>query len=146
MDYLQFFDTEQKAIDHAMWLNFKYRIAKIPFGIIDGPENNFAVLEEQTSKEMEIPFLDNLPKHYKKMSFRQIRHIRMDSKPLPHWETLYGTFSTMDGELLRYIVHAKIPLMKFIRYELAIRGYDKDHRWCGFERAEKIWLGNKTKN
>ena len=27
--YLDLFDEKQKAIDHALWLNFKYRIAKI---------------------------------------------------------------------------------------------------------------------
>jgi len=27
-----------------------------------------------------------------------------------------------------------------IRYELAARGYDKDHKWVGFEKAEEVWL------
>ena len=39
--YLDIFDTEEKAIDHAMWLNFKYRIAGIVFGVIPGPKRNF---------------------------------------------------------------------------------------------------------
>lgn len=54
------------------------------------------------------------------------------------WEDVYGTFATVDGELLRYILHTKIPLEKLIRYELASRGFDENHRWCGFERAEEI--------
>ena len=138
--YLDLFYDKQKAIDHAVWLNFKYRIANIKFGVIHGPDNNWAVLEEATSEEMEMPFLDILPKDYSEMTYSQIRHIKMDRDPLPHWEKLMGVFSTMDGELLRYILHAKIPLEKCIRSELASRGYDENHRWCGFDRAEEIWL------
>lgn len=66
--------------------------------------------------------------------------MRMDKEPLPHLSEIIGTFSVMDGELLRFILHAKIPLEKLIRYELAMRGHDKNHRWCGFEKAEEIWL------
>jgi len=60
-NYLDVFDTQQKAIDHCLWLNFKYRIAGIKFGVINGPDNNFAVCEEATAKEMELSFLDILP-------------------------------------------------------------------------------------
>ena len=86
----------------------------------------------------DIPSL--LPKDYSQMNYTQIRYIRMDDNPLPHWEELIGFFATMDGELLRFMLHAKIPLEKLIRYELAIRGFDKNHIWCGFEKAENIWL------
>ncbi|WKD85222.1 hypothetical protein KCTC32516_00562 [Polaribacter huanghezhanensis] len=139
-NYLDFFEDKDKAIDHALWLNFKYRIANITFGVIAGPDNNWAVLEEATSKEMEMPFLNVLPNDYSKMSYRNLRHIKMDSNPLPHFEELFGAFSTMDGELLRFILQTKIPLEKIIRHELASRGFDKNHRWCGFDKAQKIWL------
>lgn len=142
-NYLDLFDNKQKAIDHAIWLNFKYRIAKITFGVISGPDNNWAVLEKATSEEMEIPFLDILPKDMSNLSYDQIRLIRMDRDPLPHWEEITGIFSVMDGEILRFILHAKIPLEKLIRFELAGRGYDKNHRWCGFDKAQEIWLTNK---
>jgi len=138
--YLDLFDSKQKGIHHAMWLNFKYRIAQIQFGVIDGPENNWAVLEEATANEMGIPFLDILPKDYSEMTYRDIRHIRMDKQPLPHWEAIAGMFSVADGEVLRYILHNRIPLEKLIRFELASRGYDENHRWCGFEKAGEIWL------
>jgi len=138
--YLDLFDQRQKAIDHAMWLNFKYRIAGIVFGVIHGPDNNWAVLEEATSKELEKPFLDILPKDYSNISYDQLVHIKIDREPLPQWSDLIGLFSVADGELLRYILHAKIPLDKFIRHELAARGFDKNHRWCGFEKAKEIWL------
>lgn len=139
-NFLDLFDSKQKAIDHCIWLNFKYRIAKIRFGVIDGPDNDWAVVEEATANEMETSFLDNLPKDHSAMSYTQIRHIRMDREPLPHWESVIGLFSTVDGELLRYLLHAKIPIEKFIRFELASRGYDENHRWVGFDRAGEIWL------
>ncbi len=139
-NYLDLFDSKQKAIDHALWLNFKYRIANITFGIINGPDHNWAVLEEATSKEMEMPFLDILPKDLSELSYDKIRHIRMDNNPLPHWEEITGMFSVMDGEMLRYILDRKIPLEKLIRFELASRGYDENHRWCGIDKAEEIWL------
>jgi hypothetical protein len=46
----------------------------------------------------------------------------------------------MDGKILRYILYAKIPLEKLIRFELAGRGFDENHRWVGFEKAHEIWL------
>lgn len=48
--------------------------------------------------------------------------------------------TTLYGEILRFILHAKIPLEKFVREELAGRGYDENFKWVGFEEAEKIWL------
>ncbi len=138
--HLDLFDDRQKAIDHAMWFNFKYRIANIKFGIIHGPENDWAVCEEKTACEMEMTFLNVMPKDHSNLSYRDIRHIKMDRDPLPHWESITGNLSLADGEILRYLLHAKIPIEKFIRYELASRGYDKNHRWCGFDKAEEIWL------
>ena len=35
-------------------------------------------------------------------------------------------FSVAHGETLRFILNTKIPLKRFIRYELACRGYDKN--------------------
>jgi hypothetical protein len=121
-------------------LNFKYRIAGICFGIIDGPDNNFAVCEQATADEMDMIFLNILPKNYVEMSYDEIRHMRMDNEPLPHLEALMSHFSTMDGEILRYILYAKIPLEKLIRFEMADRGFDENHRWVGFEKANEIWL------
>ena len=137
---MDLFSDRQKAINHALWLNFKYRIAKIRFGVIHGPERGWAVCEEATANEMGICFLNVMPDDHSGMSYRDIRHIRMDREPLPHWEAIVGMFSGADGEILRYILHVKVPIEMFIRHELALRGYDKDHRWCGFDRAEEIWL------
>lgn len=139
-NYLDLFDSKKKAIDHAMWLNFKYRIAKIKFGVIHGPDNNWAVLEEANAEEMEMSFLDILPKDYSEMTYDNIRHIKMEPDALPFWDAITGMFSIADGEILRFILHAKIPLEKLIRHELAGRGYDENHRWCGFDKASEIWL------
>jgi hypothetical protein len=48
--------------------------------------------------------------------------------------------STIDGEILRFIIAHNIALDKIIRHELALRGYDENHRWCGFDKAREIWL------
>lgn len=139
-NYLDLFDKEQKAVDHCLWLNFKYRIAGIRFGVINGPDNNFAVCEEATAQEMEMNFLDILPENHSQLSYKQLDVIRQDQESLPFWESIIGMISIMDGEILRYILEHKIPLDKIIRHELALRGFNKDHRWCGFEKSREIWL------
>jgi len=136
------FNQLEKAIDYAMWINFSYRKQNVqPFYVISGPDNNYAVvsddiLDEHFPESVTHPLNEN----YLKLSYEEIRELAKDRNPLKHWEELCGAFSTMDGELLRYILHMKIPLEKLIRYELAKRGYDESHHWCGFERADQIWL------
>lgn len=142
-NYLDVFDSQDKAIDHALWLNFKYRIAGIAFGVIHGSKRDFAVCEEATANEMKEVFLDVLPTDYSEISYRKLDVIRQDIAPLPHWESIIGMISTMDGEVLRYILNNKIPIDHIIRHELAIRGFDKNHRWCGFNKAREIWLNEK---
>lgn len=56
------------------------------------------------------------------------------------WESITGMFSVVEGEILQYLLRAKIPIEMFIRYEPAARGFDKNHHWCGFDMAEEIWL------
>lgn len=139
-NYLDEFDSEQKAFDHAIYLNFKYRIANITFGVIHGPEDNWAVCEEATAQEMEMPFFNNLPKDYSEITYRHLDSIRQDEDPLPHWESITGMLAVMDGEILRFILDNRVPLDRLIRHELALRGFDENHRWCGFDKARKIWL------
>ncbi len=90
---------------------------------------------------MEMTFLDILPKDYSTISYKQLDTIRQDEEPLPFWSALVGLVSTADGEILRFILENKMPFDKIIRYELALRGFDKNHRWCGFDKAREIWLG-----
>ena len=51
-------------------------------------------------------------------------------------------FSVAHGETLRFILNTKIPLKRFIRYELACRGYDKNFKWVGFDKAEVDLVDN----
>ena len=131
--------NRQKAIDFAVWLNFKHRLEGKQFGAIQSVEGDFIITSPShpsfIGEEFEI-----LPTDYLKMSFKQIRNIFMDMEPLSHFEQIKGMVSVMDGELLRFILKYQVPLEKFIRFELASRGYDENHLWCGFEKAEEIWL------
>lgn len=139
-DLIDEFDSKFKAICHALWMKFKYRRAKLNFGVIKRLDNKWGSLEDLTAKEINIPFLDVLPKDLSEMSYDDIRAIRTDENPLKHWEEITGMISTMDGEILRYILHSKLPLEKLIRFELAERGYDENTHWVGFEKANNIWL------
>lgn len=137
------FHDKEKAIHWALWLSFKYRIAGKEYGVIELPNGGFKVIESIIIKTMKTPFKVPIPEDYINLSYDELRHIKMDKDPLHHWEELCGTFSVMNGEILRYILHTKIPLEKLIRYELAIRGHNEDHHWVGFEEAERIWLEEK---
>ena len=70
-NYLDLFDNKEKAIHHCLWLNFKYRIAKITFGVIQ-LKKQWAVLEEATAKEMNVAFLNVLPKDFSELSYDEI--------------------------------------------------------------------------
>lgn len=138
--YVEIFDDKQKAIDYAVWMNFKYRLVKIVSGVFQDPKGAWCVCEEATREELGVSFTEELPSDYSDMTFKHIEGIASDHKLLSHWEAIKGMISVMDGEILRFLVAHKIPLEKFIRHELAARGYNKDHRWCGFDEAKKIWL------
>jgi len=138
--HINIYKDPNKAIHRAIWLNFKHRTDGKTYGIIHGPDDDWACIEKEISEEMEMPFLDLLPKDLSNISFDEIKKIRADELMSTHWDIIFGMFSITDGEILRFILHAKLPLEKFIRYELASRGFDKNHNWCGFDKAEKIWL------
>jgi len=138
--HLDFFESQDKAIAHAVWLNFKYRVAGLSFGVIHGPDDNWAVCEDVTAQELEMSFLDILPGDLSGFTYTQLDDIRNDQNPLPFWEKITGLFSVADGEVLRFILKQNIPLEKIIRHELACRGYDENSRWCGFDKAREVWL------
>ncbi|MCQ4138792.1 hypothetical protein [Chryseobacterium sp. EO14] len=138
--FIEYYEEQQKAIDQAVWLNFKHRIQNQHFGVLDAPEDQFAVANQLMLEDLEMEFHYPLPEDYTKMSFEQIQKIRSDEDPLSHWENLVGMFSVADGELLRFILKHKIQLKKIIRYELASRGHDENHQWVGFDKAKEIWL------
>lgn len=131
--------SKQKAIDQAAWFNFEHRTSNQKYGVIQSSKGDYFVLPtDHVSFEGET--FEKLPSDYSGITYDHIRSIGMDEDPLYHFDEICGMFSVIHGEILRYILEAKIPLEKFIRFELANRGYDKDHKWVGFEKAEEIWL------
>lgn len=133
------YSSHQKACDHALWLNFEHRLKHQRFGAILSYSGKHLVVSLDHPSFIGEKF-NKLPKSYRKLSYSHIQEIAMDHDPLPFWETIRGMVSTIDGETLRFILRYQIPLEKFIRFELAARGYDIDNRWCGFEKAKEIWL------
>ncbi|PTT75677.1 hypothetical protein DD829_22535 [Chryseobacterium sp. HMWF035] len=138
--FLEYFNDIHKATDFALWQSFKHRKTKEQFGILDGPVNNYAVVNRTMLEDLDMEFRLAVPEDYHWMNYAKIRLIRTDEDPLPHWEELMGAFSVMSGEILRFILHYRIPLKKIIRYELASRGFDENHEWVGFEKAKQIWM------
>ncbi|WP_299117537.1 hypothetical protein [uncultured Winogradskyella sp.] len=129
----------EKAIDEAIWLNFKHRIKNKTFGVIQSIEGNYIITDVNHPTFIDEVF-ETLPLNYADMTYNHIKHISQDINPLSHFSEIKGMLSVMHGEILRYILSHRIPIEKFIRYELASRGHDEDHKWIGFERAEEIWL------
>jgi hypothetical protein len=115
-------------------------VARLRFGVIQGPDDNWAVCEDVTAQELEMSFLDILPGDLSGLTYTQLDDIRNDQNPLPFWEKITGLFSVADGEVLRFILKQDIPLEKIIRNELACRGYDEHSRWCGFDKAREVLL------
>ncbi|MBF97416.1 MAG: hypothetical protein CMI36_00355 [Owenweeksia sp.] len=130
---------KHKAFDLAVWLNFEHRLKSEEFGAIQGANEQYLVVPTD-HPSFEGEKFEKLPNSYRNMTYDHIQQIAMDYDPLPFWEIIRGMMSTGDGEVLRFILKYNVPLHKFIRFELAARGYDADHRWCGFESARKIWL------
>jgi hypothetical protein len=138
-NYLELFNDRQKAIDQAMWLNFLHRTKSWTFGVVQSVEGGWFVTERSHPSFEESDF-DSLPKDSVDMDYNHIKRIAMDTEPLEHWEEIKGMFAVVNGDTLRFILHYRVPLERFIRFELAARGYDKDHNWCGFEKAKEIWI------
>lgn len=138
---IEFFDDFDKAVHQSIILNFKRTAKNLTFGVIHGPEDNWAVVSDGVRDNMDKDFI-NIPSNYVDIDFDQIKDIFKDNDQLPYWETIRGMVSVIDADVLRFILSTKVPLEKVIRYELACRGLDTEGKWCGFEQAEKIWLEN----
>ncbi|UOY05001.1 hypothetical protein L0P88_13675 [Muricauda sp. SCSIO 64092] len=136
---LEKFANKQKAMDRAMWLNFEYRLTHQRFVMVPSYESGYFVVPNG-HPSFEGEMIEELPNGYSGMTYMDIQNIMADTDPLPHWETIAGMVSVISGEILRFLLHGKVPLKRFIRYELACRGYNKENRWVGFEKAKEIWL------
>ncbi len=135
---IQEYTDKQKAIDYANWLNFIHRNKEQSFYVIEHDNGNYLVCSEETPNtdtSNHIP----LEGSYEDMEYEDIKNICKDIDPLKHWENLCGAISTIDGELLRFILAEQIPLTKFIQYELGCRGCDDKGEWIGFEKSEAFW-------
>ena len=132
------FPNKQKAIDLAIWQNHSHRFDD-NYGVVLSSKGDYIVVQTN-HPSFEKNAFEILPVDYTKMSYQHIQQIRMDDDPLYHFEEIAGMFSTCHGEILRFMLSAKIPLERFIRYELASRGYDQKFNWVGFEKASDIWL------
>ncbi|WP_299213512.1 hypothetical protein [uncultured Dokdonia sp.] len=89
---------------------------------------------------VEGQIFETLPENYTSLSYDRIAEIFADRNPLWFWEELRGMFATASGELLRFILAYDIPLEKLNRYNLSARGYDKEMKWVGFNKAKEVWL------
>lgn len=134
----QIFQSKQKAIDYALWLMFEKRRNNFRFQVVQ-VKNYFHVLPETSKIKVDHSKI-NFEPTYKDMTYSEIEAVAQDRDGLAHWDKIRGMVSTMDGETLRFILAHDIPIEKFIRYELANRGYDENHLWCGFDEAKKVWL------
>lgn len=131
--------SKQKAIDHAVALNFQYRCEDKEYGVIQSVEKDYLVVPVNHATFVGEDF-EKLLDTYASLDYERIEEILVDRNPLLHWESIKGIFSVVDGETLRFILALTVPLEKFIRYELAARGYNEDHKWVGFPQAKRIWL------
>ncbi|WP_452597554.1 hypothetical protein [Pontimicrobium sp. MEBiC01747] len=130
--------SKQKAIDIALWRNVNHRYNN-NYGVVHSTSDDYIIIPTDHPTFENADF-ETLPQDYSDISYKQIQHIAMDINPLMHWEDLKGVFSTMHGELLRFLLHYKVPLEKFMRWELACREYDNNFQQVSFEEAKKTWL------
>jgi hypothetical protein len=130
----QLFPTKQKALNLAKWLTFSERMRKSKYRVQGNDDAGYFVVPISSNSK------SNVPLHCLDMDFANIEDIGRDTDILDPWVSIKGMFSVMDGEILRFILKYSVPLNKFIRVELAQRGFDEDHLWVGFDKAREIWL------
>lgn len=124
--------NKQKAKDLAIWKSFQERKQGKAYKVAGNENSGYYLIPVSKS--------DIINHSYADMDYEYIRAIRKDIDPPPHWEEITGMFSVANGEVLRFILKYQVPLEKFIRFELAARGFDENHNWVGFDEVERIWL------
>lgn len=137
--FFQVCNSLEEAIHWAVWLEFIHRNQAHRFGVVDGPES-YSAVNQAMADELEVSFFQDLEEDIEHVSYPQLKAVAKAQEPAPFWEALLGSFSTLDSAVLRFVLEHKVPLEKLIRLELAHRGVDKQGDWCGFDRAERIWL------
>jgi hypothetical protein len=129
----------QKALDEAVWINFRHRATRYRVGVIQSVEGGYILAHPKHSVH-ENEHFEILPSDCSNMTYDHIASIGMDEDPLTHWEEIRGVFQILDGELLRFLLAKKVPLEKIIRYELACRGHNKNHQWVDLKKPRRFGL------
>lgn len=132
--------SQFKAIDLAKWLNFIDGNKSYTYEICRHGNHQFRVTEIDLTKKKPSTWLDILPANYAQMSYEHLASVYSDVDPLSHMDDIRGMFCTLNNQILLFILQEKLPLKKFIRKELASRGYDNHNTFIGFKAAEKLWL------
>ncbi len=127
----------ERAVDIALWMNFKYRLEKNGYSVVQDKRTKLYHINPPSASRKSNQLI--LPADYSQMTYEQIENIRSEKDPLHHWESIMGEFTTIHGELLRFILAYKVPLEKIIRFELSSRGFDENNLCVGFEKAKAIW-------
>lgn len=140
--FFQACDTLEEARDWALWLNFIHRHQPQAFGVVEGPER-YSAVNQTMADELDTSFLQGLEQDYTKLAYGHLKHVAKAEEPAPFWEELTGLFTTVNGEILRFVLEHSLPLGMLVRLELANRGYDQNGNWCGFDHAESLWLNGQ---
>lgn len=130
--------SERRAMDIAMWMNFKNQ----------SPNKTYEVIKLKKSKGYKVVKVKSKnksrfitrPTDYSDMTYEQIKQVCEDLNPLDHWDAIIGLFCTTNLEMLKFIIIHKVPLEKLIRYNLSQMGYDLKNRFVGYDKAQRIWL------
>ncbi|GAB5417029.1 MAG: hypothetical protein Crog4KO_18950 [Crocinitomicaceae bacterium] len=134
-------ENQLKAIDDAVYRNFLARRKGItPFYAVAFNDTKNLMVSDDILEIMDKVIVHPLFSDYVDLGYDHIDNIAEDIDPLAHWAEIEGVFGSMDGEVLRFILHMKIPLEKFIRHELAVRGHDENYNQVGLEKAREVWM------
>lgn len=129
-----------EALNTAIWLNFKHQaLGEGLFSIMDGPNDVFSVVSRDVLEDFENPSVIPHDNHYEGMDPEVAHYIRHHPQPMEHWQEIIDMISSMDGDILRFILYTDIPLNTLIKEELAGRGYDNLGIWIGFEQSKALW-------
>ncbi len=97
----------ERAIDIAIWMNFKYRKQQRSYVVVQDKKTKLYLVVPQMGRRKSLCIKQ--PKDYSLMSYEQIKSIRSEVQPLSHWEEIMGLFTSTHGEILRFNIRYQIP-------------------------------------
>lgn len=125
------------AIDYASWENF-VRGSK-QFKVFERHKNLYIVEEVVTGSKKRKGLIQISEPYYENLSYDHLKSVSKEFELERFMENIKGAFSNMSNQELLFILNKRIPIIKFIRLEIANRGFDEHNDWVGFTAAEKIW-------